>query len=278
MTATVALFIGLLDGKLTANGARADLEAKGVETIHETREAVVADTAITLDVIVKGYNQISGEKVKGFKSREEGVDKLFTALEAVLAKNVAQTNGTAEGDIEQALKEQKPKKEKKAKEAKGVRGSPLNGKVWAVGPNALNGRRMESSGIGVQALKWALGQELFTTESYIKDSNAGRFNDLQYDIDKGNIVELTGTPEEMAATAKEWATKRKAAQAAADAKAKEEAEAAAKKKADKEAEATKKKAEKAAADKAAKEKAEAEAKAKADADAAAAEEAAKATA
>ena len=270
--AALTILIGLgKDGAIRANTDAESLRTvDGVEgEIHSAAATLVADETIELKAIVDAYNKVAGKKVKGFKTREEAADALFTALGEVAAKMAAREtegNGSVEGDIEKALKDKKPKKEKKERaEGAGTRGSPLSGKTWSVGANAISGRRMESSGIGVQALKWALGQKLFTTEQYIKDSGAGRFNDLQYDIDKGNIVELTGTPEEMAAEA----DRRHAARVGAE-KAKAEADAAeAKAKAEKKAAAEKAKAEK--AEKAAAAKAAKEAEAKAAAEKAAAE-------
>jgi len=272
--ATIALFLGMQGDKLKAftdrETAVADL---GGETALYTTAAELADTNdVPLAAIVNAYNQVAGSKnkVRGFKDRAAGSTALFGVLEDMVRKQ-QQSEGQSETEkLAAAVKNEKPKKEKKEKAAGTGEGrsSPLAKKFWSRSGNAIKGRRLGGTGVGINALQYIIKNPGVSTEDYLANSGGGRFVDLQYDLDYGNIVELKGaTPEERQAEIEALAEQRKAAEAA-------EAEKQAKAEADKKA-----KAEKAEADKKAKQeakakadaekKAAADAKAKADAEAAA---------
>lgn len=247
---------------------------KGISAI--TTEQELIDSDVPLEVIVASYNKGApiGEfkKVGGFKTRQEGAKAFFGVLGALKAKAEAQDSMSESEKLASAVKAKKEPKAKKEK-AEGAGGtgkaSPLAGKFWARSGNPLQSRRLGGTGIGVNALKYIIDNPGCSTEDYLANSGGGRFNDLNYDLDKGNVVALTGaTPEERAAEIAALTEKRKGAEAAEAEKLKQaEAEKAAKAKA-KEEEKAKKEAEKAAKAEA-KAKKEAEDKAKAEADAAA---------
>ncbi len=272
------------DGKeLRATLDRASFDEKfpGVEPITTLQGIIDSDT-IPLASIVASYNKISQKKVSGFKDRKTGA----TALDGILREAAKQmANAPAEGSekekLASALKPKKAPKEKAGGNKTGEgRSSPLSGKFWSRSGAAIRGRRLEGSGVGIKALQYIIANPGVSTEDYIANSGGGRFVDLQYDLEYGNIVILQGeTPEARAeeikalaearvgAEAKAKADKEAADKEAADKKAKKEAEAAEKKaKADKEKADKKAKAD---ADK----KAADEAKAKAEAEAAATTEA-----
>jgi hypothetical protein len=238
-----------------------------------TDAAGIAASDIPLEAIVSAYNRMSAKKVRGFKDRKTGAKELDEVISQVALSKL--NPAPVEGD--QLANSLKPKKAPKAaKEKAGAnegRHSPLAGKYWSRSGTALVGRRLGGSGVGIKALQHIIDNPGCTTDDYLANSGGGRYVDLQYDLDKGNIVILTGTsPEERAAEIKALADQREGAEAAAN-KAAEEA---AKVKAEKEAKKLKDKEEaeaakaKAKADKEAKkaaEKAEAEEKAQAKKDA-----------
>lgn len=234
--------------------------------ITTAAELVASD--VPLAVIVATYNKGSDTKTRGFKTREEGAAKLFELLDGLAAKAAANAGKSEQEKLAAAVKPAKtPKAPREKKEGGGEgRASPLSGKFWSRSGNALKGRRIGGTGVGINALQYIIGNPGVSTEDYLKNSGGGRLVDLQYDFDHGNIVMLEGDEAARAAKIAELASARKVAEkAAADAAAKAEEEKKAKLA---KAEADKKaKADKAAADKKAKE----EAAAKAEADKAAAE-------
>jgi hypothetical protein len=220
-----------------------------------TAEGIAEDNEITLASIVEAYNKIAPKKVAGFKDRKIGSAALAEKLTEVAASmKAAPAAGSSETEkLASALKTKKPAKEKANKAAAEGRSSPLSNKFYARSGAALNGRRIGGTGVGINALQYIIANPGCTTEEYLTKSGGGRYVDLQYDLDKGNIVFLTGaTPEERAAEIAALDAARVSAEAVAGEKAKAEEEAKAKKKAEKDAADLEKKT-KADADKKAKE-------------------------
>lgn len=274
-TPAIAIFMGLnAQGELKAFGTQEDLIATlGEGTDIFTTAAELEASSVPLAEIVKGYNQIATTKVRGFKDRKVASSSLFTTLGELAASRAAKADaGTETEKLAAAVKPKKAKKEKKEGDGAG-RASPLASKFWARSGTALNGRRIGGTGVGINALQYIITNPGVSTEDYIANSGGGRFVDLQYDLDKGNIVMLKGaTPEERTKEIAALTEARKGAEAAeakklaeAEAAKKAKAEAAEKAKAEKKAAADKAAADKKAAD----DKAAAEAKAKTDAEAAA---------
>jgi hypothetical protein len=280
-TEVVPAYYMTFDGKeLRATLDRASFDEKfpGVEPIT-TLQGIIDSDAIPLAAIVASYNKISAKKTSGFKDRKLGA----TALDGVLreaAKQMANApkEASEKEKLASALKPKKAAKEKSGGTKSGEgRSSPLSGKFWARSGNAIKGRRLDGSGVGIKALQYIIANPGCSTEDYIANSGGGRFVDLQYDLEYSNIVFLTGaTPEERAAEIAKLDEARVGAEAKAqadkEAKEKEAADKKAKAEADKKAKAEAKQKEladkKAAADKAkADEKAAAEAKTKAEAEA-----------
>ena len=264
--ATIFLSINA-GGNLTAFMNREDLVAQlGEEAPVFSNADELKASEVPLAEIVGAYNKIATKKVRGFKDRDQGSKELFGALEAVAASKTNQADAGSEAEkLAAAVKPKKAKKEKAEGTGTG-RASPLAGKFWSRSGAAIKGRRLNGSGVGINALKYIIANPGCSTEEYLEKSGGGRYVDLQYDLDHGNIVVLSGaTPEERQAEIAKLAESRKAAEAAeAEKLAKAEAEKKAKAEAAEKAKAEKKAAEdKAAADKkAADEKAAAEAKGK----------------
>jgi hypothetical protein len=257
VAATPKFFLALINDALQAYTtielfrADAGADAPVITTAEELEQSDVP-----LAAIVKAFNKSADKKVRGFKDRKEASKEIFKLLDEVAAKMAALEKAPEADKLAGAVKPEKtakPKKEKAAGTGEG-RSSPLAKKFWSRSGNALTGRRLGGSGVGIQALQYIINNPGCSTEEYLANSGGGRFVDLQYDLDKDNIVALTGaTPEERAAEIAALAEQRKVAEKAeAEKQAKVEAD----KKAKKEA-ADKEKAEKAA-------KKEADDKAKAD--------------
>lgn len=211
-----------------------------------TDEAGIETSDIPLEAIVAGFNKISPKKVRGFKSRKEGAGELARVL-TNLIKSLNEPKPSAEEALTKALKPKKEPKERKAKEAGSAEGrnSPLSGKFWARSDAAIKGRRLGGSGVGIKALQYIIDHPGITTEEYLANSGGGRFVDLQYDLDYGNVVMLEGaTQEERDAELAKLAAVRVGAEQAAQAKAVADEAAKLAKKAEKEKADEVKKAEK----------------------------------
>ena len=260
----VAFFIAYKDPDLKGFADLETFKADFPDVEPITTVKGLADSDIPLEAIVASYNKISTKKTRGFKNRQEGAQALVTVLQDLIV-TMSQPKPSAEETLTKALKPKKEPRERKAKEAGSSEGrnSPLSGKFWSRSDKAISGRRLGGSGVGIKALQYIIDNPGCTTEDYLANSGGGRFVDLQYDYDFGNIVMLTGgTAEERAAEIEKLASVRVGAEKAAA----EKAEAEAKPKAEK-----KPAAEKAAEEKKAKSAEEKKAKA----DAKAKEEAAK---
>jgi hypothetical protein len=281
-TALPTIFFGMQGDALRAyldeDMFRKDLGAEA--PVINTVEQIIESNDIPLAAIVVAFNRATkGPKSKGFKTRAEGASALFDAVhQMIAAANAAEGKSETEklAAAVKPAKEKKPKKEKTEGAGEG-RASPLAKKFWSRSGNAIKGRRLGGTGVGINALQYIINNPGVSTEDYIANSGGGRYVDLQYDLDYGNIVELKGaTPEERQAEIAALAEQRKGAEEAeakrlADAEAAKKAKAdAAQKAKDEKAAAKKAAAEKAAADKAAADKAAAD---KAAADAAALEKA-----
>lgn len=273
--ATPKFFLGMLGDALKAYPTIELFNAQHADQTPITSvEGLVEANEVPLAAMVKAFNDATPDakaKTRGFKDRKEGAAAIFGLLETRLAAATA-ANAATEGDKLAAAV--KPKKEKKAKEPKAEgtgtgKASPLAKKFWARSGNAISGRRLGGSGVGIQALQYIVKNPGCSTEDYIANSGGGRYVDLQYDLEYGNIVMLTGADEAARkAEIAELDKVRVGAEAAAAEKLKADEKAKADKKAAAEAEKKAKADKKAADDKAKKEKAEADAAALANAKAA----------
>lgn len=271
-TAAAKFFLGYQDNKnklqayQTLELFQADF---GAEATPITSAAELEASDVPLSAIHNAYNGIAQKKVGGFKDRKIGSKTLFDTLTEMVEKMAAQANQSETEKLASALKpvkEKKVKKEKAEGESAG-RSSPLSGKFWSRSGNALSGRRLNGSGVGIQALQYIINNLGCSTEDYIANSGGGRFVDLQYDLDHDNIVMLGGqTAEERQKEIAELAEKRKGA---------EKAETERLNKIEAERKAKKEKAEADKLEREAKKKADAEAKAAKEAEEAAKAEAAK---